>query len=116
MTFRMAWFRDWRWRLFDGMLHGLAGLLLHSWFQWIPDVMLPCIWLHGMISNRRLPDDSVLLRIHRWLHSVYVVGGLWVAAHWSPSAVPLALNWSVHWLIDSFTHAVWHKELEKIDG
>jgi hypothetical protein len=113
MTFREAYRRDLHWRVLDVLLHIGAAWWLHSFWQWAPDVMLLFIWPHGMITGRRLSEDSVSIRIHQMLHSLVLVFLLWLFVPYVPEVV--AMSWFVHCMIDLLTHReVWKRDLRSL--
>lgn len=104
MTFRQIYRQDLGMRVIDMWLHIIAACMTGSLWQWGPDIMLVMIWPWSMITNRRLPDDSVLLRIHKALHSIIIVCLLGVVSVWWRPVRILAVNWLLHFIIDVFTH------------
>lgn len=113
--FRGAWTADLKWRVVDVIGHAVLVFFLPGpwWLQWLPDMLLPVLWIHGMVTNRFLPPHSELINSHRSLHDPAVplvllwVGGvvhaqtlliLWVGLHWAG-----------HVLWDRLTHQDWER-------
>lgn len=110
LNFRTLYRRDLQVRLIDLALHLTAAVMLPGpWYlQWVPDVLVVPLWLHGMWTGRMLPEDSAVVRAHHVLHSWIVPAlllltpvraGYYVAA--------LGLHWGAHYLIDIVTHDNW---------
>lgn len=103
-SFRSAYRATVRVRLLDLAAHlALALTLPYGAAQFLPDVLLPGIWAHGMLTNRFLPRAHWALRMHRFLHlrsrwSVVYVLCLTIYAPWA------ALHVLLHATIDLFTH------------
>lgn len=95
-------------RVLDVTMHLLAMAALPGawWFQLLPDVVLPYLWLAGMWTDRFEPEWSLPLGLHRTLH---LRGALQVPALVALMLVTLrwpALGgmWLAHVAIDSVTH------------
>lgn len=105
MPFRALYARNLRTRALDLALHIVCAVILPGswWMQFVPDLVLPVLWGHGMVTDRFLPVGHPLLRVHRVLHlrhmhSLY----LFLAAVFLLPA--LALHLAAHAFIDLFTH------------
>jgi len=104
MTFRSAYRATVPMRLLDLAAHlALAWALPFGAAQFLPDLLLPGIWAHGMFTNRFLPRDHWALRVHRFLHlrsrwNVLAVVCVTIYAPW------VTLHVLLHALIDLFTH------------
>ena len=106
--FRTAWVADLPWRAIDLSAHIVLALLLPGpwWLQWLPDVMLPVLWVSSWASNAWLPDGDWRLEAHRALHLRSGLGGLVACAVlagglWWPAILAHAVG---HWAVDWLTH------------
>lgn len=107
-------------RVLDFIGHCLAAafvwMLTSAWaaipMQWYPDICLLYMWPHGMITNRMLPENSLVLRVHRWLHSPFfaIACAVWLVFvvfvfPWmtKPSFIAM-ISVVTHQAIDMFTH------------
>lgn len=116
VTFRKAFKKDIKWRLLDAALH-LASVCFvpgHWWYQYLPDTLVPVIWLISMYRNRPLPLDSRLMVYGRRLHSFEVGITLATLVVFDASLVWLSVHWLLHLLIDSFTHESWENDLRAL--
>lgn len=70
MNFRTSYEADLPLRMLDLGLHVAAAVALPGpwWLQWLPEALSLPLWLHGMVTNRMLPQSSLALRLHRLLH------------------------------------------------
>lgn len=109
--FRSAWLGTWPLGVVDFVLHALAAWLLPGpwWWQWLPDMVMPVLWLHGMATNRMVDDDNWLLQVHRMLHvrppAVLLGVILWVGtAGYVAASGALLANIAAHIIIDRLTH------------
>jgi len=108
-SFRAAYRADIRMRLLDAILHLGAALLVAGpwWFQYVPDLVLPALWLRGMLTNRFEPPDSWLLQLHQSLHlrsPHEAITFLWLFACALLNPL-LALHIALHAAIDLCTHS-----------
>jgi len=114
--FRSAWLRTAPRGLVDFMLHVAAAWWLPGpwWFQWLPDVLMPVLWLRSVVTDRMAAEDSSLLAWHRMLHirdryfhSAAVFWWLATLAAWQLLGVHwavLIVHVVVHAAIDRMTH------------
>lgn len=106
--FRAAWRATLPDRILDLCCHALLAYALpgHWWFQFLPDVMLPEMWLHGMVVDAFKPSWSLPLAAHRFLHlrgtyQVPALTALVFVTVWWPE---LGGMWLAHVAVDSVTH------------
>jgi hypothetical protein len=109
VTFRSAYRADLPLRAVDLGLHVVAAVLLPGpwWCQWLPDAVLPLLWLRGMAINEFDTDASSLLRLHRGLHLrglCWPLGVLFCACGGLVLGPWLVAQWATHAVIDLFTH------------
>lgn len=102
-SFRPAYRASLCLRAVDLSLHATAAWLLPGHLlQFAPDILLPGLWMHGMLTNRFLPQDASLLQLHRTFHlrtwASFALFPLFYLWPW------LGVHALVHALIDRFTH------------
>lgn len=116
-TFRRDWIRTVPYGALDIVMHAVAAFLWLPgpwWFQYLPDAVLPVLWLRSMATNRMAGDDDLWLQLHRMLHvkARYFHTGVllwWLLALASGAALDvnifvLPLHVAVHKAIDWITH------------
>ena len=110
--FRSVYKAELTYRLLDAAGHVLLAWLLPGpwWAQWLPDVFLPLIWAHGVLTDNFLPRSNVLLKFHRVLHSGVMLAPLLYGVWFGTNAFRrgLALQWAAHIVLDLFTHKERH--------
>lgn len=132
MTFRSVWRADIKMRILDIVLHCLLAWLLpgHWWFQSLPDVAVPFLMLHGVLTNRLLAADNWLVVLHlEFFHSwalavgcligTGLVGGVVWLTDSDSALLPVGfgmfcIHWLGHLLIDRFTHERWNAYRESV--
>lgn len=94
-------------RAIDVAGHVAIGLALGSWWQqfW-PDTFIPLIFLRSYWSNELLPEDSWLIQMHRFYHTVWpsaFLFGWWLVGR-DKVAIALSVQWLLHVIWDQVTH------------
>lgn len=109
MSFRELYCQDLWARLGDAVLHVCAAIVLPGpWYlQWGPDLMVVFLWTHGMCTDKLLPQTHWALAVHRGLHSLQLLGALWLISDWNYYVFALFLHFGAHWAIDCMTHKYW---------
>jgi hypothetical protein len=93
----------WKIGLIDIVLHSIAGLLIGKWWlQWIPDILLPVLLVHGFVTNR-LMTPNIITRAYRLMHTIWIPVVLLMMSFVAPTGL-LGIHWFVHVVIDQFTH------------
>lgn len=120
MNFRSEMKLDFNWRVIDLIGHIVLALTLPGkwWFQFLPDIVVPFIMVHGLVTNRLLKENNFILMYHRWLHSVLLAFGFLLGSYlfgYLQSGRTIGLFIGCHWLghviWDGFTHKrEWHKK------
>lgn len=97
--------------LIDLVCHVTLSLILPGpfWFQFLPDLLVLPLWLHGYLTDRMLPATNPFIIAHRSLHSIWPIVLLISVAIFTPvdtsTLIALAgLHWAAHLLVDLFTH------------
>jgi len=90
----------WPWRVLDFACHVTLALILpgHWWYQFLPDFLVTPIFLYGWITGRLLNEKNPVLRVHKFLHTV------WPAFIAIPFSLSLAVQWALHLVVDLYTH------------
>lgn len=80
MNFRQLMKADISWRVIDLIGHCFLAWFLpgHWWYQFIPDIFVPFLFLHGMVTGKLLPLDSKLVWLNNFMHS-WFIAILWLA-------------------------------------
>jgi hypothetical protein len=82
MDFRTLVKTGWWIRVMDFAGHVAIGWMLGSvWRQFLPDILLPIIFLRSWWTNKLLPENGYLMWEHRLFHTLwlplwYLIGGL----------------------------------------
>jgi len=112
--FRRALLSDSYLRAIDIVLHSALALALpgHWYYQFLPDMLSPFLFMHGMITNRLLSENSFVLKVHKFFHTAYIPMGIvfispyvWIVDHkifYAP--IYFWLHWLSHMIVDQFTH------------
>lgn len=126
MTFIEIMKSDWKWRSVDLIGHMILALVLPGkwWFQFLPDILVPVLFMHGWITGRLITSkDNFVLRVllltHKNIHSVlmpvcFILGAFigYTVSH-STKVVGLLIGcqWLGHIIWDGFTHKLdWQKK------
>ena len=111
--FRKSWLSDWRARSIDAICHLTLALLIpgHWWFQYVPDMLVPVIWLWSFKTNAFLPKDSAILIAHKLLHDLRFMALVtcFLVLIEATSLKWLTVHWFFHLVVDSFTHEKWNE-------
>lgn len=113
-SFRLAWRSNLPTRVLDACLHiALAAFLPGAWwYQYLPDVLVPVLLIHSLMTDKWLAPSSPLLRASKLLHSSISVAVCAVLAIKGYAPWWLMAHWLCHLVVDMFTHDGWH-ELER---
>lgn len=104
MSFRQLVKRGLWIRVIDFVGHLLLGFLLNSiLFQFVPDVLLPIIWIKSWKTDKLLPEQDSLIQIHKLLHTIYMPVGLLMVCPFLGENKQTVFWLSVQWI----THVVW---------
>lgn len=114
--FRSWYLSDWKMRVIDAFAHLTFALILPGpvYLTWLPDIAIPALFIASMVSNRFLPGDFWLLRVHRFLHfrkrigigiSTLILCSL-LSWHFinATFGYGLLLHYLAHILVDELTH------------
>lgn len=109
MTFRELLVSDVRVRVLDAVGHVVLAVVLPGswWMQYLPDCLLPVIFGVSLYTNKLLSKRNPVLRVHRFLHSAWVVLALVLLARYRPVVAYIALHFTWHLILDAFTHERW---------
>lgn len=113
-NFRQLAMRGWRWRLLDLAGHiAIAFWLPIGWLQFVPDMWLPILFFDSWITSELLSEESTVLVLHKFFHTLWVPGIFLILAFIDRSYVELVvvLHWTAHVLWDRMTHP--EKEFKK---
>ena len=108
MTFRAAYLQTVPVRVVDLACHAVLAVVLPGpwWWQYLPDVALPAVWVHSWRTDTFLGPSSRRLAAHRALHLRGEVGVAMLLVLAVPWAVwpGLGVHWLAHVLVDRCTH------------
>lgn len=108
-SFRAAYAADLPRRATDVAAHAVLAALLPGpwWLQYVPDALVPVLWLHGMATGRFLRASHPALRAHRALHGRGPVGWAFLAASCVVGLAirsSLPLHVAAHAAVDRLSH------------
>lgn len=101
--------------LYDIIAHVILAIFVpgHWWFQFLPDICNPILFSYTMLTDKLVDERNWLLRLHRFMHSLWLpllsMFAYIVTRH--TMILWLAVHWWCHVGVDYTTHP--QKELKK---
>jgi hypothetical protein len=109
MNFRTSLKKDIPLRIVDLIGHVCFAIILpgHWWFQFLPDVFIPMLLLHSILTNELMYEKTGALLWHKFLHTIY--GPIFLGcfgAIWSTPKIGamIGVQGLVHVIWDQLTH------------